>query len=305
MSMNAPQTTEVVDVPGANLQHLPHVDMIVQAEQRAAAYKQVIKVCLSVTSILDWTNQGGKPYPDSNAAKKIARLFGLTIRIESCQKVWDEDEKGKYYTYIVDGWCGKNEYESVPETGSCSSRDRFFGTKDEELKPLSEINEQHVRKKALANFYGRAIKSFVGLGGITWEQLEEANTELTRDKITSVDFNNRKGQGASNSKPEGSDLTFHEMRSAIGNMLLELFNGDKDKASEKLKELTSFQNKQTGETVPGKSSAKALTDNQTKYKYAEIQKIYKEQFGKAYVLPSKANADPPPTDGETTEGGQG
>lgn len=285
--------TEIIEVQhNDSIAHSPYVDMMAQVEQRAAAYKQVIKACLSVTSPLDWTNQGGKPFPDSNAAKKIARLFGLTIKIGSVDKFWTEDEKGRFYTYRVEGWCGKNEVESILETGSCTSRDKFFGVQNEEPKPLSEVNEEHIRKKAIANFYGRAIKSFVGLGGITWEQLSEANPALSKEGTASVDFNNRKSQGSPDAKPEGSELTYNEMRSAIGNMLLELFNGDKAAASARLQELTSFTNKSTGQVVPGKTSAKALSDNQTKYKYAEIQKLFKTQFGSDYVLPAKAATAP-------------
>lgn len=257
-------------------------DPVKIASERAKILELARNAAIKLTSPYDWVDMGGKPYLDSNGAEKIARLYGIKWHCEKPEKEWmDADDKGQHYCYNIYGWVGFNELESITEIGTCSTRDKFFGRKNSEQLPVSEIDEQNIKKKAIANFVARAVTRFLGFGGMTWDQLYETAPKL-KGQIASVSYGSSKGQSRdADAKPEGSNLSFAEMRLQLGNMLLEIFTGDKEAASQKLQELTSFT-KKDGTGFQGYKSANAVSDNMTTKTYDKVKAFYKETFGKEY-----------------------
>ena len=72
--------------------------MAQQAEKRIDAINKIKQIALKVTNAKDWVDQGGRPYLQASGAEKIARLFGISWRIDEPQVV--VEESGHFeYTY--------------------------------------------------------------------------------------------------------------------------------------------------------------------------------------------------------------
>jgi hypothetical protein len=109
-------------------------------------------VALRGTSPEDWTDQGGKPYLTISGSNKVKNIFGVSVSDSSWEKTMMEDDNGKYYIISFSAtftW----KLGSTTMTGTCSSRDKFFG-KD---KLMQDVDFTNVLKKAETNCYGRGI----------------------------------------------------------------------------------------------------------------------------------------------------
>lgn len=234
------------------------VRMAEYAEKRVEAIKRIKRAALAVTSNYDWVSQNEKPYLQVSGAEKIARLFGISWRIDEPEKTKTEDG---HYSYIFKGYfsLGSTEIEAI---GSRGSKDPFFSKSHGKDIPPSEINENNVRKAAFTNLLGNGITRLLGLRNLTWEDLKASGIE--KSKVGRVTY-----------KKKEMKKETKELRGKIGSMLLEISGNDKKMAS-KLLESTTFFIAKDGKKVKGKKSLSELTEKAIPTVYGKVKKEYEK-----------------------------
>lgn len=228
------------------------------AEKRVAAIRKIKQYAIAVTNQRDWIDQGGKPYLQVSGAEKIARVFGISWRIDEPSIHNDEDG---HYSYTYKGYfrLGNTEIEAI---GTRSSKDPFFSRKGGEDVPPSEVNRNNVKKSAYTNCLGNGITRLLGIRNMTWEELSGANIE--KEKAGKVEYD----------KPEMTQQS-QSKREEIRKMVLDMTNNDKTQAQEKLQEITSFIGKD-GQTVKGKRTVDDLSEKAVPVTYGKVKKVYDE-----------------------------
>lgn len=163
--------------------------------------KRFNNYALRVTNERDWVDQGGQPFLRASGAEKIRKLFGINVKIdpERIFKETREDKIGKFYIYTVHGFAWKGSV-GMSAIGTCSSRDKFFGYANRKWKPLEEVSETNIKKKAISNFEGNAIKRYLGLRNISWKEVEAAG--LNRKEMVKVTYRGQKDEDEGDSSEE-------------------------------------------------------------------------------------------------------
>ncbi len=158
------------------------IEIAQQAERRIEAISKIKKMALRVTGYYDWTDQGGRPYMQVSGAEKVARLFGVSWRIDEPVLQWEEDG---HFSYTYKGYfsMGTTEIEAI---GTRASRDPFFSVKKETAIPPSEIDKGDVKKAAYTNCIGNGVSRILGIRNLTWEDLEGAG--IDRTKISRIGY---------------------------------------------------------------------------------------------------------------------
>ena len=153
-----------------------------QAERRIEAINKIKRISLRVTGYYDWTDQGGKPYMQVSGAEKVARLFGVSWRIDEPALQWEDDG---HFSYTYKGYfsMGATEIEAI---GTRSSRDPFFSVKKETAIPPGEIDKGDVKKAAYTNCIGNGVSRILGIRNLTWEDLEGVG--IDRSKISKIGY---------------------------------------------------------------------------------------------------------------------
>jgi hypothetical protein len=228
----------------------------------------------------DWIDQGGKPYLSVSGSEKIARLFGMSWRIDEPELKIEED--GHYgYTYKGYFTLGPTTIEAI---GSRGTKDPFFSRARGEDKPVSEIDRNDVKKAAYTNLLGNGITRMLGLRGMTWEEVKGAG--IDQSKTGKVDYGD---------KPEMSEEG-KDYRKKIGDMLMEMANNDKALASQYLVTYTTFVGKD-GKTIKGKTSLADVNEKAMPVTYGKIEKVYKEWKDKDKTIePAQEQFDEVPLD---------
>jgi len=242
------------------------------AEKFVKLQDSIRKMAIQVTNVHDWVDQGGKPYLEEHGAQKIAMAFGVSIQNVRSEMEERKDDKGPMITYYYHGeasWQGR----IVPQLGTCSTRDPFFGQKGGKLLPLSEVKLVDVRKKAYTNMLNRSIKSCLGLS-YTWDELSDASggrisqqTVLGAGKGVSY---NKGSQGGSTKPPETQ--VDKDKKTEVWNMLMDLY-GSKEGANEALERATAFTNKE-GKEIKGKSDISKISVKQIGFLYDQIKEAH-------------------------------
>lgn len=189
------ESTDVVnvisDVPAIADDQL--VAIAEQAEKRIDAVKKIKGIVLKLTNAHDWVDQNGKPYLQASGGEKVARVFGISWRIDEPTM---ESLDGGHFAYTYKGYftLGSTTIEAI---GTRSSKDGFFkkyGPKDAEGKkselPASEIDKGDVKKAAYTNLIGNGITRLLGIRNLTYDELRDAKIDV--DKITKVDYGTSK-----------------------------------------------------------------------------------------------------------------
>jgi hypothetical protein len=154
------------------------VDQVLQrAERRMINLKRLKEYALSLTNEKDWFDMGGKPYLCGAGSEKVGRPFGVRIKfippnilgMPNPQKIKGTDALGEYYLWIYYGTAslGVDGADEIDVQGICSSRDKFFAITDGALKPISEVDEPNIMKKALNNLIMNGITRILGLRNLT------------------------------------------------------------------------------------------------------------------------------------------
>lgn len=172
-----------------------------QAEERIVAVKKIMNAALMITNENDWVLIGGKPYLQETGASKVARLFGISWKIENPQILVDNQG---YKTYIFKGTFSMNN-DSIEAEGSRSMKDEFFTGRGEKKKSIDEIDERDVRMSAYTNCINNGIKRLVpGIRNLKLEDLEKAN--LDTKTISGYTFKTGSQGGTQPAKAEASGV---------------------------------------------------------------------------------------------------
>lgn len=152
------------------------------AERRVGAIIKIKVLALKVTNAHDWNDQGGKPYMGVSGAEKVARLFGISWRLDEPIR---EDHDDGHFDYSFKGYFSMGTAE-IEVIGTRSSKDPFFvGAKDRPIPP-SEIDRNDVKKGAMTNCIGNGISRLLGIRNLTWEELAEAG--IKRENVGKVNY---------------------------------------------------------------------------------------------------------------------
>lgn len=178
------------------------------AEKRADAMNKIKRVAIKLTNKFDWTDQGGKPYLQVSGAEKIARMFGISWRIDEPEM--DREESG-HFAYSYKGYFSLAG-ATIEAIGTRSSKDGFFkkyewkkvaGEDDKKTElPASEIDRGDVKKSAYTNCIGNGITRLLGIRNMTYEDLQEF-AGLTKDMIAKIDYK-KSGKQDQGIKSEGA-----------------------------------------------------------------------------------------------------
>jgi hypothetical protein len=249
-------------------------EAVKNAEKYLEFQDRIRKAAIKLTSLQDWIDEGGKPYCQWTGTSKIANAFGVTYKIENILPEKNSDEHGEYVDYTAVGMVKWNGRE-VPEVGTGSTRDPFFGKKNGVRIPLSEIDRTDIKKKALTNFLNRGIKDLIGLS-FTWQEIET----ITEGRITQEKVKAAGGGVSFDKKPGHTDSAeAKDYREKIRTMLIDMCGGDTESAKLALVKYTSFKDKTSGKEVPGKDNVKYLSDKAAEVTYHKIKEEY-EKIGK-------------------------
>jgi hypothetical protein len=157
------------------------------AERTEELIRKIKTLAIKQTNKYDWIDMQGKPYLQSSGAEKVARLFGISWRVcaEYPKKETIADENGSYYMYVYKGefMMGGKAIEVV---GTCSQKDKFLGTQGAKNRPLSEIDEGNIIKKAYTNMVGRGITTILGIRNLTWDEINSGG--IDRNTTSKVNY---------------------------------------------------------------------------------------------------------------------
>ena len=179
------------------------IQMAENAEKRIDAIKKIKEISLKVTNPNDWIDQKGKPYLQSSGSSKVARVFGVSWRIDEPVKETFEDG---HFQYTV-----KGEFSlagaTIETMGVRGSKDGFFSIRykwDEKAKkklpydvPPNEIDAGDVKKSAITNLLGIGVTTILGIRNMTWGEIAET-LGFGKDDVTNIQYD---GKGKGNKKP--------------------------------------------------------------------------------------------------------
>lgn len=236
-----------------------------QIEKNIELFNRIKVVALKLTKTQDWINQGGSPFLMDRGAENIAIAFGVDISDVILRQEWDEDSRGRYYTYVATGKAySKKLGRYVEDVGVCSQRDKFFGfdSYKKEFRPIEDIDKANIRRKAVTNLYNRLIKRVIGLTNVTFEDLRKSG--INPDTIEKIDYSKEKEVSESGK----------ELRKKLGDMLLEMGNNDKAIASELLKKYSSWKNDEGKEIFA--TTLKNMSEKWLQSTYGKVKADYEK-----------------------------
>jgi transcriptional regulator with XRE-family HTH domain len=198
---------EVVDSSIVPVASEALVELAAQAERRVEAINKIKQYSLRLTQPGDWVDQNGRPYLQVSGAEKIARLFGISWRIDEPIR---EELEGGHYIYTYKGYFSLAGAE-IEVIGSRSSKDPFFkryvyvNGQRKELPP-SEIDPGGVKKAAYTNCIGNGITRLLGLRNISYEDLEKV-AGIKREQITRIEYRGKGKQNNDTTPAEIQEIT--------------------------------------------------------------------------------------------------
>lgn len=271
-------TTDLEVIEARPLTQMPQTPQIMDSleafDNRNRVLDKLRDVAFKATSLKHWSDQGGKPYLDSNGCELIARLAGVCFRPGVFSLETHSDTQGEYYEYTYTGEACLQNGESIIEIGTCSSRDKFFGRKNQQWLPQSEVNRTNIKKKAMANFKARAVKTLLGLDGLSWEDLQQYDPRLTPQAVDSVEFKNSKPKTQQRQQQPQQQEDTIELRKKVTDMLLEINFGDAELAVNELEYLSTYKRKDG--TVRSVRSTEELSPGELKTLYGKVKKKHEE-----------------------------
>jgi len=208
-----------------------------EIEKNIEFFNKVKIIALKMTKPSDWVDMGG-PYLMDRGAENVAIAFGVDISDLQLKQDWAEDSKGRYYTYIASGKAyAKKLGRYVEDIGVCSQRDKFFGMANGQLKEIQEVDMANIRRKAVTNLYSRLIKRVIGLMGVTWDDLGQA--DIKREQLQKVEYRGGQQGGGPAGRAPISDEHIAR-REKAWKAILAMAQGDEKKARAELDRLASF-----------------------------------------------------------------
>ena len=260
--------------------------VMVEAEARAKLMKailpQLVRVCYANNILPMKDSEGGtKPYINNDGCQKIARIAGISFGRPNVMISYEDmpAERAEYYedsgnlkkpakparrAYIVEVEGEASILgQTVTEFGGASSEDGFYNRPKE--SPV-EIRLE-VRKKAMANWQGRCVRTLLGLQGLSWEDLE-ATGEFKRDAVEGVTYG--KGKYSSQKDTSGDKQAADDARKKISDQILSDVANHKEAAGDLLERMTRFTGKD-GKEIPGVRSTQKLSDARANTTWGRIK----------------------------------
>lgn len=174
-----------------NDKHLPELrpeDLpLEEIERRALMFPKILEIAIKNTTASDWIDFAGNPWLDTPGSERLARVFGLTVKEATHERIDRHDADGDYYFYVWRGKVGLAKADIwIDAVGACSSRKPFHAMEHGKRKHIEDINEMNILKDAYSNMFENGVTRFLGLRGLDWETLEKAG--IQRAKVSRVDF---------------------------------------------------------------------------------------------------------------------
>jgi len=221
-----------------------------QAEKRINAINKIKTIALKVTNQFDWIDQNGRPYLQVSGAEKIARLFGISWRIDEPMM---EHEEGGHFAYTYKGYftLGGVTIEAI---GTRSSKDGFFKRYDKSTKaelPPSEIDKGDVKKAAYTNCIGNGITRLLGIRNLTWDDIKQAG--ISQREARRIEYK-------AEDKPKKEAEEKKDIRGKFLDELAEYCEGDRDEM-EKVCRQCSFFKKEDRSYTFGVADVKLKKEN--------------------------------------------
>ena len=278
-----PQTegTQVVVSKGPAVLDVERLRVLAEtAEERVQLMDRIIRASLAVCRPQDWVDLGGRPYPTEAGAERMARLWGIHIRVvEGPERI----DRGDHYIYRTKVHARSDLLgRSTEVVGMRSSRDPFFcvryitqpdGTRRREILPMEAVDERAVAVASQTNAKVRAIGELLGLRGLSWEDLERYGFTPERAAGRVVFEKTTTPAAPSQETPKPSAASSEEeerLRQEIREWLLQKSGGDEAAAAELLRELTTFKGKRG--RVPGVTSLDDLHGKRLRVVYDRMKK---------------------------------
>lgn len=199
-----PQSGGLLDSNTDNILYLAE-----KAEQYITAMNKIMDAALKITNELDWCLIGGTPYLQESGATKVARLFGISIKLLGNPLVECDPQGYKTFTYKA-RFQLKDQF--IECEGSRSASEDFFAGKGKTKKP-DEIDERDVKMAAYTNCINNGIKRLIpNLRNIDTDTLERAGLDVSKLKGYSFKTGSK---GGNSGKAEDSGLTCSNCGAAI------------------------------------------------------------------------------------------
>ncbi len=219
-----------------------------QAERSLANVLKIKRLAFRVTNKNDWNDVGGRPYLNESGCMKVGALFGVSLtgtEVKELRESYEGQDVVRYVAKTTATFLGRQ----IELEGLSASSEPFFSRKNGQAIPLSEIDLNAVRKKAVTNAHNRAIKKILGLGGITWDEVRDAG--VRKDDVSSVEYK-RPPARAEPQAVQDSMTRALAAKTRLQNMLTDLASFEKVPFGQVLRHYTTFQGKH-GETRSAES----------------------------------------------------
>lgn len=265
-------------------------------ERKAALVPRVTAainaILVGCTFAEDWIQHGDSMCLKSAAAERIARNFD--IRFANCHHSKEEfsDGIGPGYRYIFEGEASMGN-RVVYTQGVYSTRDKFLGFKDQEYKPLEDINENNIRNAAYHIMIGNGIKALLGLRGIPRARFDQMMTTAGEDPSKAGKAKYGKGTKGGTSaddsvkQKELAELVIEMANAGFvitvtedGEHGLDIVSEIADPlevAKDSCAALTSFYSKKDGKLVKGIASAKSVKGQRLDIALRNAKKIWADK----------------------------
>ena len=100
--MTQTKPTEVLGII-ADTDMMSMEDLMTMADARAGLIEKLTKIALKKLNRRDIVDFKGNPYFPASCCHKIARIFGISWKLEHPHSIPMEDEKGKYTIVTISG----------------------------------------------------------------------------------------------------------------------------------------------------------------------------------------------------------
>lgn len=191
-----------------------------EAERRVASYKKIRTALLGMALPGDWQafGQAGKQYLELTSAgtERYKAPFGIGVPPEriKVQRITGKDDAGEWFRYEVTCVIVWKGIEQIG-FGFAGSRDKFFGMKDSQWKPASELRETDIKQAAIRAAQKEGIKQLFGLRRIPTENASDLGlpTNVVRGH-TFPEGGRMKDEGGMRSRPTAGVAGAHSAAKA-------------------------------------------------------------------------------------------
>ena len=237
-----------------------------ELEEQVVLYKRAKHAILKITDAGDWLDISGNPYLTDSGVHKVASISGVDFGIPETTPIEGKDDRGKWARFKTElsgiwTWSGRR----IGEIGMSSTRDDFFAKAKGNDVPFDRIDLSSVEKKSVTNAQHRVLTKLLGLGGVSWEQLQDVGIERGKGSVRS------KGQER---KQEGVG-GWTEEKNRLWGLILEIAHGDEKAAAERL--LAATKSKKGG--YKGTNDPKQLSDKQVQWLVPRIEEEWRKLQG--------------------------